>query len=99
MHVKFFRFVDLAFRAASNDFDEELAWRLLRDQSKAVVRANKRMWQEALIYIAWARKDWDRLRIASFFAAVQANPGRFLRVSVSYLPQGSSSRQLKRSRI
>lgn len=97
-HVKFFRFVDLAFRAASNDFDEELARRLLKEQTKTVVRANKRIWQEAMTCMAWTRKGWDRLRIASFLAAVQAHPGRFLRMSAGYIPQRSGSRQLNRSR-
>lgn len=98
-HVRFFRFVDLAFRAESNAFDEQLVWRLMKDQNKSVVRANKRMWQEALTHIAWVRKDWDRLRVASFLAAVQANPGRFLRMSLSYLAQWRSSRQLRHSKI
>jgi len=83
-HAAFFRFIDLAFRASSDHFDDELAWRLLRNQDKTVVRANRRLWQEALTHMARVRSGWDGLRFASIIAALRTNPGRFVRSSVGF---------------
>ncbi len=77
-HAMFFRFVDLAFRACSDQFDPKLARRMLRSQDRRVVRANRRLWQEALICIAETRDGKGLLWMESLAAAFRTNPGRFI---------------------
>lgn len=77
-HAKFFRFVDLAFQAPPEKFNTRLATQMLRNQDRSVVRSNRRLWQEALIAIAGARKQMDLLWLESLVAAFRVNPGRFI---------------------
>ena len=70
--------VDLAFQAPPDKLDARLATEMLRNQDRSVVRSNRRLWQEALIAIAGARKQMDLLWLESLVAAFRVNPGRFI---------------------
>ena len=82
-HARFFRFVDLAFRAGSDGFDAGLARQLLRHQQWKVVRENRRLFQEALAAVVWQRKEKDLLWLQSLLAGLGTNPGRFIEMSMA----------------
>ena len=96
-HVRFFRFLDLAYRTASEEFDHELAWHLLRHQDKDVVKANRHLWQEALTYLVQESRRWDSLRGASFVAAFQTHPGRFIRSFIGFRRKSTTHIMLRKT--
>jgi hypothetical protein len=71
--------IDLAFRAGTPESDKLLAWDLMKNQDPAIVRANRKLWQEALVHMVEARRSADPLARLSLQKALQAHPGRLVR--------------------
>lgn len=89
-HVRFFRMVDLAFKAPLCESDTRLALRLMTAQDRSIVRDNDRLWQKSLLHIINQRQRISQLERMAALKGLSVHPGRFLRNLISQVAQSRS---------